>query len=214
VKTPTFFVKRVKLISINGGEIFTTKSLLEIPAGSVSSQTNFSIEASLKSDCVNVFGLGNNKETKIISECYTFGPENTTFNKQVKIFINEESLDASVANRSIHRYDTLLQQWIAYDTVISNVKGLNRYSTLTLHFSTYAVMTVTQKLESKRASNAVSEPLGIVVIVGAFGAFLIVMICLILIFRTSPKKSQSVDYNPIPCMNKCQYCLEQDFPRN
>ena len=213
-KTPTFFVKRVKLITLDGGEISTTKSLLEIPVGSISSPTNFSIQSSLKSECVGVFGLGNNRGTNIISECYTFGPEDTKFNKEIKISINEEILDVSVANRSIHRYDTVLQKWIAFDTVISTVRGLNRYSTLTLHFSTYAVMTVTQKLESTKAPDVITQPPRLEIFVGGFGGFLLIIVCLVLLFRNSPEKTQSVDYNPIQCIQKCQYCINNDFSRN
>ena len=170
-----------------------------IDVGTVYTITTFSIHVSTKTTCSQLYNFDKFKNISMVSECFTFGPEEITFLKPVKIIIRAEAMQSrsQAETHSIRRYDPAKKEWIAYPTVVNNDSYGISYQTETTHFSTYAVF-------RNESTADVDMRILIIVIVGVF--VLVYFACICICCRGKKRQTIGAGYFPLEEIHTCRYC--------
>jgi len=181
-------------------ELKSMKAKLVIDMGTVYDETTFSIHVSDKNRCSQLYNFDKFKNISMVSECFTFGPEEVTFLKPVKIIIRPAAIQSSSQpeTHSIRRYDPAKQQWIEYDTVVKNDSLGISYQVETTHFSTYALFS-----NEKRA--VVDLPIVIIVVVVGF-FIMVILISIGICCRSKKRQTIGAGYSPLEEIHTCNIC--------
>jgi len=154
-----------KMIADSGGRVDSennTATIRILPNTMDESGQVFSIGVSQDLVCQQIYVWEKQGKARIVSNCFTFGPENVTFLKPVSIIIYVESRFNSIQNpRRIHRYEPTLKKWLPIDTsAIRNNEGkITAYQANSFHFSTYATF------EEPQTPGTISWMFAIIVVV-------------------------------------------------
>ena len=193
IMTQVVFLEAVKI------QLKSTKATLVVDAGTVINKTTFSIHVSEKTTCSQLYNFDKFQNISMISECFTFGPEDITFLKPVKIIIMASGIQSSSRpeTHSIRRYDPAKHEWVSYPTVVKNDSYGISYQVQTTHFSTYALF--------EKKSTKVSDMQIVTIIVVGF-VILVVFVCMGICCRTKKRKTRGAEYSPLQEIHTCRYC--------
>jgi len=145
LKRPPFKGFVFKTVSQAGGvvDFAQNEAKLTIPVDSIESAgVLFSIGMSNATLCQDLYTSGTQSAIRMVSPCYTFGPEGTKFKHPVQMSIRIQRNDNEVSSSHfMHRYDPVRQEWELFKTTAEQDTAATTvsYQAKTTHFSTYAV---------------------------------------------------------------------------
>jgi len=177
LKQPTFKAFAFKTVSRAGGVVDFPQNevMLTIPVDSIESDVMlFSIGMSNATLCQDLYTSSTLRGIRMVSPCYTFGPEGTQFQQSVQMSIQIQRNENEITkNHFIHRYDPVRQEWERFKTTAHEGIAANTalYHSKTTHFSTYALFYHTPSTETSNFSIFVISGIAAGVV------FLLVLIC-------------------------------------
>jgi len=201
LKKPIFteIMTQVVFLQAVNVQLKSMKATLVIDADTVYNKTTFSINVSEKTTCSQLYNFDKFKNISMISECFTFGPEDITFLKPVKIIIRAGAIQSSSRPEThfIRRYNPAKLEWISYPTVVNNDSYGISYQIETTHFSTYALF-------EKKSTAAFDLQVVIIIVSGLVVLF--IFVCIGICCRRRKRKTIGAEYYPLEEVHTCRYC--------
>jgi cysteine-rich repeat protein len=158
LKQPMFKASAFKSVSRAGGvvDFSQNEAMLTIPVDSIESDgVLFSIGMSNATLCQDLYTSSMLNAIRMVSPCYTFGPEGTQFQQSVQMSIQIKRNENEITkNHFMHRYDPVRQEWERFKTTAHEGIAANTvsYRAKTTHFSTYALFYHTPSTETSNFS--------------------------------------------------------------